>query len=62
MSAQNGFDFPRLHPIAADFHLLVGSSEILEISILQITDHVAGPVNPRTRLAGEGIGRELPGS
>ena len=54
---ERGLDLPRLDPKAVELDLVIGAAKELEISIRQIADAIARPVDP---IAGrpEGIGDE----
>ena len=43
-------DFSKFNAEAADFYLIVGSSEILDVAVRQIACQVATPVKARSRL------------
>src|SRR5436190_17915886 len=45
---EHGFDFLQLDPEAADFHLVVETSEELDLSVGQIANEVTGLVEART--------------
>src|SRR5215212_4845246 len=55
---QHVLDLTELDAVAAKFDLFVRASEKLEIAILEVTDHVASPVHPRTTLRAPRIGNK----
>src|SRR5204862_2577309 len=55
---QHRGDLSRLDTPSADLHLAVGAAEELEPSIAKPARAVSGPVEPRARLAREGVGDE----
>src|SRR5262249_42457700 len=48
-----------LDPEASNLYLVVSASKKLDRSIGEVTSEIAGSVEPRARLRGERIGREL---
>src|SRR6185295_5877003 len=58
MLGEGGLDLSRLDAEAADLDLLVGAAEVIERSVPPLPYAVAGPIDPRARFLGEGIGTE----
>src|SRR5262249_54592021 len=48
-------NFTQLDAMAAKFHLLIATSKKLQAAILEVTNHVASAIHPRSRLRAPGI-------
>src|ERR1700709_831457 len=49
MAAQSTLDLPKLETKATDLHLIVRSSQILQVPVRSIPSHIPRTVHPRTR-------------
>ena len=61
LGGQRGLDLPQLDAEAADLDLAVDAAEVLQIAVRPAAGEVPRAVEPRARLAGEGIGDEALG-
>ena len=59
MTHERGFDLAGLDPIAAHFHLVIGSAEIFDVPVGEITGQVAGPVQAPTGRAAERVAEKF---
>ena len=57
--SERGLGLRRLHPIAADFDLLVEAAEELDRAVVAPAHAVTRPIEPRPRIRRERIGHEL---
>src|SRR3954470_13511054 len=58
MQKQDVLDLSQLDSEAADLHLIVGSSETLEVPIGEKSDDVTGLVDTRSSVGGKRVGKE----
>src|SRR5262249_11543314 len=57
-TAQRAFDFAQLDAAAADFHLVITASYVVDGAIRQVSRQVTGAVEPGARSRAEGVGQE----
>ena len=58
MPSKRGLDLAQLDPEPSDLHLLIGPTEVLDITVRQVACDVAGTVDARTPVRVEWIGHE----
>ena len=59
MLSERSLDFPKFDPEAADLDLVIAAAKELDVSVWPVTREVSGLIQPRSRLAAEGIWNKL---
>ena len=56
---QHAFDICQHDTIAADLHLIVGATEVLDLAVREIPNEIAGAIEPPARSGGVWVGNDL---